>query len=135
MLAEVRAVKQQEEAVRRRPPSSLAAQPLPPGTTASFCPAAADGEEQQGTAIPVLGHGGHGARDQKKAVTQEEGEGDSESVYTDYPRVDLAFHRLLSSPSGFICFNKCNKSRAGPEHCLRMMAYAVQLLAIPLPWF
>lgn len=120
-------MKQQEEAILWRPPSSLAAQSLPLGTTASFCPAAGDGEEQQGRVIPVLGHGGRGSRDKKKTVTQEEGERDAESAYADFPRVDPAFHRLLSSPSGFICLSKCNRSRAGPGHCLRLMAHAVQL--------
>lgn len=120
-------MKQREEAVLQCPPSSLAAQSLPLGITASFCPAADDGEEQQGRVIPVLGHGGLGARDKKKTVTQEEGEGDAELAYADFPRVDLTFHRLLSSPSGFICLSKCNRSRAGPEHCLRVMAHAVQL--------
>lgn len=129
-------MKQREEAVRRRSPSSLAAQSLPLGTAASFCPAAGDAEEQQGRAIPVLGRGGRGARDKKKTVTQEEEEeGDAESAYADFPRVDLAFHRLLSSPSGFICLSKGNRSRAGPQHCLRVMAHVMQLLATPLPWF
>lgn len=67
-------MKQKEEAVGPSSlPPSLAAQSLPLGTTASFCPAAGDGEEQQGRAIPVLGHGGRGARVIKKAVTQEKG--------------------------------------------------------------
>lgn len=80
----MQAVKQREEAVLWCPPSSLAAQSLPLGTTASFCPAAGDGEEQQGRVIPVLGHRGLGARDKKKTVTPEEGEGDAELAYADF---------------------------------------------------
>lgn len=118
MLASILAVKQQEEAVQQcsLSPCSLAAQSLPLGTTARLCPAAGDGEEQQGTAIPLLGH-------EEKTVTQEE-EGDAESAYAAFPKVDVAFHRLLARPSGFVCLSECNRSRAGPEHCLRMMAHA-----------
>lgn len=57
-------------------------------------------EEQQGGVNPVLGHGGRGARTEKKTVTQEEG--DTKSAYVCFPRVDLVFRRLLSGPSGFV---------------------------------
>lgn len=83
-------MKRQEEAARQLFPSSLAARPLPLGTTASFSPAFGSSEEQQGGVNPVPGHGRHVVRNKKKTATQEE-EGDAESVYADFPRVNLAF--------------------------------------------
>lgn len=127
-------MKRQEEAVQQLSASSLAAWPLPLGTAASFSPAFGCGEEQQGGVNPVPGHGGRGVRNKKKTVTQEE-DGDAESVYADFPRVDLAFRRLLSGSSGFVCLSKRNRSRARAGRCLGMMAGAMQLLAASLAWF
>lgn len=85
---------------------------------------------------PVPGHGRRGVRNKKKTVTQEEEEErDAESAYADFPRVDLAFCRLISGPSGFICLSKRNRSRARPERCLGMMAHAMWLSAPSLAWF
>lgn len=80
------------------------------------------------------GHGGRGIRNKKKTATQEE-EGDTESAYADFPRVDLAFPWLHSGPSGFVCLSKRNRSRARPERCIGMMADATRLLAPSLAWF
>lgn len=81
------------------------------GSTMSFSPS----EEQQSGVNPVLGHGRRGVRNRKKTVTEKElEEGDTESVCADLLRVDLAFRRRLSGPSGFICLGKCNRSRARP---------------------
>lgn len=71
----------------------------------------------------------------KKTVAQEKEEGETESAYADFLRVDLAFRRLLAGPSGFVCLSKRNRSRARPKRCFGTMAHTVQLLAPSLAWF
>jgi len=111
VLAEVWAAKRQEEVVWWLFPSSLAARPLLLGTAASFSPAFGSGEEQQGGVNPVPGHSRRGVRNKKKTTTWEEEERDAESVYADFLRTELAFHRLLVPLASSVL---ANVTGAGP---------------------
>lgn len=94
-------------------------------------PTFGSGEEQQGGVNPVLGHGRRGFRNKRKTVTQEVLEGDAKSAYAGFQTADLASYRLLSGPSGFVCVRKCDRSGAGPECCLGMVADTMWFLAPP----